>query len=657
MLTGRRAFDGEDVADILGAVLKTEPDWTRLPADVPLPVRRLLRLCLEKQTRNRRSDASDVRIDIEQAMQPPEHTEGTPAASSRQTHVAWLVGGVIAAASALITVQHFSEAPLVDQPEMQLEISTPATSAPLDFALAPDGRSVVFVASGDGAQRLWLRRFDKAEAQPLAGTEDATLPFWSADNRSIGFFASGKLKRIDVAGGLPRVLTDAAVGRGGAWNADGTILFALGTGTPLQRVPASGGEAKPVTRLAPGHTTHRFPKFLADGRHFIFFVQANVDMQGIYLASLDGGEAKRLTAAETAGELLGRDRLVFISRGALVTQRFDLTRGELLGGPETLADNVGSNVFYHGGVSVSGDGRIAYRATGAERVQLTWHDRTGNTVGTASPPDAQGLLAPELSPDGRRVAADRTVQGNRDVWLIDLVRGGLTRLTFGPSVEGFPIWAPDGTRLAFESNRKGRYGLYVRPSTAVGTEEAIADSSNNRWPLDWSKDGRFLLYHEDDPKTGSDIWALPMTEGDRTPIVVANTSFAELTGQFSPDGRWVAYDTNESGQLQVVVQPFPNPRGKSQISSSGGMAPRWRADGQEVYFIAADGTLMAAVVHASASSFETETPVPLFHTRMNNIGTKQQYAVAPDGRFLISQVIEDASATPITLILNWKPKP
>jgi Tol biopolymer transport system component len=655
MLTGRRAFDGEDVADILGAVLKTEPEWTRLPADVPSPVRRLLRLCLEKQTRNRRSDASDVRIDIEQAMQPPERTEGATAASSRQTHVAWFVAGVIAAAFALITVQHFSRAPLVDQPEMRLEIATPATTAPLDFALAPDGRNLVFVASGDGAQRLWLRRLDKADAQPLAGTQDATLPFWSADSRSIGFFASGKLKRIDVAGGLPRVLTDAAVGRGGAWNADGTILFALGTGAPLLRIPASGGEVMPVTRLAPGHTTHRLPKFLDDGRHFIFYVQGDVDTQGIYLASLDGGEPKRLATAETAGELLGPDRLVFISRGALVTQRFNLTRGELLGGPETLADLVGSTVFFHGGVSVSRDGLIAYRATGAERVQLTWHDRTGNTVGTAGPPDGQGLLAPELSPDGRRVAADRTVQGNRDVWLIDIARGGLTRLTFGSSVDGYPIWAPDGTRLAFESNRKGPYGLYVRPSTAVGTEEAIAGSSNNRWPLDWSKDGRFLLYHEDDPRTGSDIWALPMTEGNRTPIVVANTPFAELTGQFSPDGRWVAYDTNESGQMQVVVQPFPNPRGKSQISTSGGMAPRWRADGQEVYFIATDGTLMAAVVHASASSFETEAPVPLFHTRMNNIGTKQQYAVAPDGRFLINQIMEDASATPITLILNWKP--
>jgi Tol biopolymer transport system component len=189
----------------------------------------------------------------------------------------------------------------------------------------------------------------------------------------------------------------------------------------------------------------------------------------------------------------------------------------------------------------------------------------------------------------------------------------------------------------------------------VGTEEAIAEAPNNRWPLDWSKDGRFLLYHEDDPKTGSDIWALPMTGSDRTPIVVANTPSSEPTGQFSPDGRWVAYDTNESGQFQIVVQPFPNPSGKSQVSTAGGTTPRWRADGQEVYFIAPDGKLMAAVIHASASSFEAETPVPLFQTRINNIGSKQQYAVAPDGRFLINQIMDDSSATPITLILNWKP--
>jgi Tol biopolymer transport system component len=656
MLTGRRAFEGEDVAEILGTVLKIEPDWTRLPADVPPPVRRLLRLCLEKNAKNRRSDVSDVRIDIEQAMREPERAAVPTAASRRSTRMAWIVAAVMAAAFASIAVLYFREAPLADQPEMRLEITTPATPAPLDFALSPDGRSIVFVASGDGAPRLWLRRLDQADAQPLAGTDEATFPFWSADNRAIGYFASGKLKRIDIAGGPPRVLTDAAPGRGGAWNARDTILFAATGGGPVFRIPASGGEAVPVTRLAPGQTSHRFPRFLADGRHFIFYVQSGItDIQGIYLASLDGGEPKRLAAADTAGEILGPDRIVFISQGSLVTRRFDLKRGESVGGPETLADHVGSSAFYHGGVSVAGDGLIGYRASGAERTQLTWHDRTGKVVGTASQPDGQGLLAPELSPDGRRVAADRTVLGNRDVWLIDLARGGPTRLTFGPSVEGFPIWAPDGTHLAFESNRKGPYGLYIRPSGPVGTEEAIAESPNNRWPLDWSKDGRFLLYHEDDPKTGTDIWALPMTGTNRTPVVVANTPSSEVTGQFSPDGRWVAYDTNESGQFQIVVQPFPNPGGRSQISTGGGTSPRWRADGQELYFVAPDGKLMAAVIHASASSFEAETPVPLFQTRMNNIGSKQQYAVAPDGRFLINQIMDDASATPITLILNWRP--
>jgi serine/threonine protein kinase/Tol biopolymer transport system component len=654
MLAGRRAFEGEDVAAILGAVLKTEPDWTRLRADTPPPVRRLLRLCLEKHAKNRRSDASDVRIDIEQAVQEPERTAAPTAASTRRTRVAWIVAAVMSAALASIAVRQFREAPLADQPEMRLEITTPATSAPLDFALSPDGRNLVFVASGDGAQRLWLRRLDQAEAQPLAGTDEAIFPFWSADNRSIGFFSSGKLKRIDVAGGPPRVLTDAAPGRGGAWNADGTILFASSAaGSRVFRIPASGGEAVPVTRLAPSQTSHRFPRFLADGRHFIFYAQGTTGMQGIYLASLDGGEPKRLTAADTAGEVLGPDRIVFISQGALVTRRLDLKRGELLGGPETLADHVGSNASFRGGVSVSGDGRIAYRASGGERTQLTWHDRTGKPVGVANQPDGQGLLAPELSPDGRRVAVDRTVQGNRDVWLIDPARGGLTRLTFGPSVDGFPVWAPDGTRIAFESNRKGPYGLYIRPSGPVGTEEAIAESPNSRWPLDWSKDGRFLLYHEDDPKTGSDIWALPMTGSDRTPIVVARS--ATVTGQFSPDGRWVAYDTNESGQFQIVVQPFPNPSGKSQISTGGGTTPRWRVDGKELYFIGPDGKLMASLIHASASSFEAETPVPLFQTRMNNISSKRQYAVASDGRFLINQILDDASGTPITLILNWKP--
>ena len=239
---------------------------------------------------------------------------------------------------------------------------------------------------------------------------------------------------------------------------------------------------------------------------------------------------------------------------------------------------------------------------------------------------------------------------------MDLLRGALTRFTFDPTQDGYPLWSPDGKQIAFESNRKGTYQIYWKPANGVGSEELLFESPNSKWPLDWSRDGRFLLYHEDaGPKTGPDIWALSMTGGERKPIVVSNTPFAERTGQISPDSRFVAYDTDESGQLQIVVQPFPSPTGKWQISSAGGIYPRWRADGKELYFIAPDGKMMAALIHASASSFEAETPRALFQTRLNATTNKHQYTVSPDGRFLINQT-EESSATPITLILNWRPE-
>jgi Tol biopolymer transport system component len=659
MLTGTLAFGGEEVTDTFTAILRDEPHWTALPVDTPLAIRRLLRRCLQKDRRQRLQSAGDVRLDIDEGgneLDGPVQTTAVHAGRARE-RMAWSATlSLVPLGAAALAIEHFREAPLVHPFEMRVEITTPLTSAPMHFALSPDGRSLVFVASGDGTQRLWYRRLDKTDAQPLAGTDDATNPFWSPDSGSVGFFASGRLKRIDVGGGQPQVLATVAVGRGGSWNADGTILFASSAGEPVFRLPASGGPLTPVTRLAAGHAGHLFPQFLPDGQHFIFFVQSNPAIQGIYLGSLDGGEAKRVTPADTAGAFLRPDRVVFISKGRLVAQRLIPTRGELLGNPEVLADHVGYNQFFHGGFTVSNEGQIAYRAGGGDRTQLVWHERTGREAGIAGQPDAQSLLAPELSPDGKRVAVDRTVDANRDVWLMDLARGGLTRLTFGPSVDGFPVWSSDGKQIAFESNRQGRYGLYVKQSSGVGPEAAMADSPNNRWFLDWSRDARFVLYHEDDPKTGSDVWALPMTGSDRTPIAVANTPFSEMTAQFSPDGRFVAYDTNESGQFQVVVQPFPNPTEKWSISIGGGTAPRWRHDGKELYFINPEGKLMAALVRTSTSSLDADAPVPLFQTRMLNNAYKQQYAVSADGRFLINQLVEDAPS-PITLILNWKAGP
>jgi eukaryotic-like serine/threonine-protein kinase len=657
MLTGQAAFDGEDATEILGRVVTGEPDWSRLPAGTPAAIRQLLRRALKKDPRQRLGDIRDARIEIEELG-----LQAEPDATRRSTAAGWIaavaIAAVVIAALAIPTVRHLRE---TEEPEMRLEINTPATAAPYQFAVSPSGRYIVFVGTGDGRERLWLRALDKPEAQPIAGTEGAQYPFWSPDSRSIGFFASAKLQRVDIAGGPPQALAPATGPLGGTWNADGTILFGPSTGVGLARVATSGGDEVPVTHVSsPRQARHSFPQFLPDGRHFLFLLSStSQDVRGIYVGSLDGGEPKRLTPADAAGAYLPPDRLMFIRQGALVARRLDIARGELTETPLTVADPVGYETNLVGGFSASADGRVvAYRAGGAGRRQLVWFDRMGKAVGVVGEPDASNMSNPELSPDGRSLAVQRTLQGNPDIWLMDLVRGSFTRFTFDGGNDNYPVWSPDGTRIAFRSDRKG-IGLYVQPSSMASPEELLLETANTKVPQDWSKDGRFLLYYEVDPKTARDLWTLDMTGTERKARPVVNTPFEETVAQFSADGHWLAYQTNDSGQPQIVVQAFPAPGGKWQISTNGGSQPRWRADGKELYFIAPDGKLMAVPVTASHSTFEPGKPVALFQTHIlsGSAGTvnRAQYAVSRDGRFLMDQPVEGSIASPITVLLNWKP--
>jgi Tol biopolymer transport system component len=506
--------------------------------------------------------------------------------------------------------------PPVDAPEMRLEVNTPPTPDPVSFAISPDGRRLVFVASGDGAPRLWLRPLDAVTAQPLAGTEGATYPFWSPDSRAIGFFAGGKLKRTDIGGSPPQAIADAPSARGGSWNRDGLILFAATSGSVLSRVSASGGEAVAVTRLAPGQSNHRFSHFLPDGRRFLYFAPGSVDTQGVYLGALDSSETTRLTAADTAAAYVPPGYVLYIRQGALVARPFDAASGAVFGDPVTIADPVAFDAALNiGGFSASATGVVAHRVGGSGRRQLTWFDRTGRPTGTVGVIDESALNYPELSLDGRRVAIDRTVQSNRDVWLIDLSRSVPTRFTFDASVDAQPLWSPDGGRIVFSSTRKGSFDLYQKPVTGAENEAVLGEESPQiKFPRDWSPDGRILLHSRTDDR-GANLWALPL-DGDRKPFPVANTPFEELQGQFSPDGRWVAYQSNESGQNEIYVQPFPGPGGKWQVSTKGGASPRWRHDGQEVFYLAPDATLMAVPIRVRGSSLEQDTPVALFRARI-----------------------------------------
>jgi eukaryotic-like serine/threonine-protein kinase len=663
MVSGQRAFRGQTAADTMTAILKEDPpDLHAADRHISSGLERIVDRCLEKNPGARFKSADDLAFALDALSIQSGATGALDAAAApgKRERVAWALLGVALltiVALSIPAVLHLRERP-VPNPEVRLELTTPATTQPLHFAISPDGRRLVFVASGEGGQRLWQRPLDAVTALPLNGTEGAEYPFWSPDSRTVAFFASGKLKRVDIAGGPPQIVADAPTGRGGTWNRDGTILFAPTNVSPLVRVPASGGAPQPVTKLDPLHVgSHRFPQFLPDGRRFLFFAQGNPEGQGIYLGSLDGADTTRLTSAEAAGAYAEPGALVFMQQSTLVVRGLDVATGRLTGDPVTVADRVGYDTFNLGGFSLSDVGRLAYRTGGAERRQLTWFDRTGKMVGVAGEPDGNGLLTPVLSPDGKRIAVTRNVQNNVDVWIMDVLRGGATRFTFDAAVDQLSVWAPDGTRIAFVSNRKGFYDLFLKSLSGASAEELLLASPYTKLPTDWSLDGRFLLYQFGDPKTGWDLAVLPMT-GDRKPIVVVSTPFEERGGQFSPDGRWVAYQSNESGRFEVYVQQFPGPGGKWQVSTAGGTDPRWRPDGKELFFLAPDAKLMAVPVRASGSTFDAGSPAALFQTRTVVGGTANltsQYAVARDGRFLFNVQDDTSSATPITVILNWNP--
>jgi eukaryotic-like serine/threonine-protein kinase len=664
MLTGSAAFEGEDVPDILGAVLKSEPDWTRLPADVPLRIRELLRLCLQKDVKKRRSDAADVRIDIEQALAEPAlaATVVTPARKPRE-RIAWAIAAVaLIAAAALLAAPYFVPAPaplaasrfLIElPPDANILSGTLASPFP---TVSPDGRYIVFAAQSGGAVRLWLRPVGSLSAQPIAGTDGIaptnSNPFWSADSRFIGFFAAGKLKKVAVGGGPPQILCDAGGDAiAGTWNQDDVILFE--NSGSIHRVAATGGISAPVRvpdKLKDAGT-YKFPYFLPDGRHFLYLAAGS--KPEVWAGALDAADDKSLFATNSRVLYAAPSHLLFMRDGTLMAQPFDARNLSLTGDVFPIAEQIAFSAGNGGAAfSASTNGTLVYRANAAAATtELTWFDRSGKNLGIVR---ANGnFQQPRLSPDQDRVVVSKRDGGNGDIWLIDLLRGTSSRFSFDPGDDQWPIFSADGKQIAFASARGGAWGLYMKSADGGGAEELIHKVEGSTAYVDsWSSDGKVLLYDTVLPPTGRDTFALSMT-GERKSIPVVNDKFTQQGARLSPDGRWMLYGSDESGRLEIYVQAFPPSGGKWQVSVDGASATvgNWRGDGREIVFQAVDGKMMAVDVKLGAT-FEAGIPRALFQVPGPVIGNR--FAMSSDAqRFLFPLAPQTGDRAALTTVLNW----
>jgi serine/threonine protein kinase len=665
MVIGRKAFGGDSAPRVMAAILTVHPPQiSTLQSAAPPALERVITRCLAKDPDERWQSTYDLKAELQwiaEGAAQPRAASGLPKSGTRmRERLAWLVAAVGVVAAVVLAALNFSSATRDVPPVLKLSVPRPPAAASiLVTALSPDGQSIVY-ATGEDVHpgQLWIRRLDSLAMHALPGTEGATSPFWSPDSHFVGFFADGKLKTIEVGTsseyGRPQPLCDAPGGRGGAWNRNGVIVFSPNVEEAIYRIPAAGGQVSPVTTLKRERrqTSHRWPDFLPDGRHFLYWVRsADEQNQGIYIGSLDAppeSQDERRVLATVSNALYAAPGYLLFERGrTLMAQAFDAGRLQLLGEPQRIASEISNPVINRVGMSVSATGLLAYPGGDATR-QLVWLDRAGSRVGlVAGSEDADD---PQLSPDESHVIFSRVDPQNRagDIWLIELRRGTSSRLTTQTSYEYQQIWSPDGRHIVFASNRTGPMNLYQR-SLSGGAEQPLLQSSNRLTPTHWSRDGRFIVYGELNPKTREDLWILPL-DGDRKPFPFLRSEFNETLGRLSPDGRWMAYTSDESGAAEVYVQGFTGREAsglKTKVSVNGGRDPKWRPDGRELFYIARDQKLMAVDVKP-AETFEVGETRTLFEV------SRFDYAFTADGqRFLVSTAIGNNASPPITLVVNW----
>jgi Tol biopolymer transport system component len=666
MATGQKAFAGKSQASLIASILSAEPPPISTVAPMTPPaLDRVVKTCLAKDPDDRWQTAHDVMLQLKWIAEGGSQA-GVPAplVARRRSRerLAWGVAALLALSTVALAALYLARprpvlravrSSLLPPEKTTYHFISDAGGPP---ALSPDGLQIAFTArDASGKASLWVRSLDSLTSRALPGTDGAMYPFWSPDSRHIGFFADAKVKKIEAAGGPALALCDAADGRGGTWNKNGVILFEPHFREPIFRVSATGGKPVAVTKLDESRreTTHRFPVFLPDGNHFLYeagshTVGTESELHAIYLGSLDGASPKLLVNARSKA-LYAAGHLLFVRQRTLLAQPFDPKGGKLSGEPFPIVGNVQEDPgFFTAVFSVSDNGVLAYQEAGGnvDQFQMTWFDRSGKKIETVGPKAA--LWAPRISHDGRRVVF--AVGDPADIWLEDMARKVSTRLTFDPADDSFAVWSPDDSRVAWGSQRTGGGDIYSKSTTGTGSDELLFSSPLGKIPRSFSPDGRLLLINVLNPKTKYDLDVLTLPERKVVPFL--DSEFDELMGEFSPDGRFVAYASNESGRFEVYVVPYPGPGGKWQISSGGGAAPVWRRDGKELFYLAPDHKLMAVGIK-TAGAFEAEAPQPLFETRIRE-DPDRHFDVSADGqRFLLDSPLGDETTPPITLVQNW----
>ena len=670
MLSGLLAFGGETTSDILACVIRAEPDWSSLPASVPSRLRELLRRCFQKDPKQRLQAIGEARVTIEELLAgSPDvtvFTAPTDAHLKLRERLAWSTAvALLAIAALLLAIGYFSSMPKPAQPVVS-QIGAPENTK---FVLAgmsagppvvsPDGNWLAFAARGaDGRQVLWVRSLDGITEQPLAGTEGATFPFWSSDSRSLAFFANGKLNRIDASGGPLLALCDAVSGRGGSWGPDGTILFALLSG-PIVRVPASGGTPQPITKLTGSlnQFSHRWPQFLPDGKHFLFLGQATSSGDStMYAGSLDSGEPKVLLRNESNAIYAPPGYLLFLRQETLLAQPFDANKLQLTGEAAPLAGHGGvdSNMA-KGNFSVSENGILVYANGSMSEARLLWFDRSGKQLAETAGVDLYGF--PRISPDGRKLVVSKlSAASSSGIWIFDLNHNTSSRLTFFAGKDAMPVWSPDDKFIAFAANQGANRHIYQQAANGSGTATPLVAAQGDEILPSWSSDGRYLVFqrHSNQGNSPWEIWAAPLFGDRKTFPVAQNPHFLQGDAALSPDGKWLAYDTDETGRLEVYLMPFLHGGGKWQLSTSGGGCSRWRADGKELFYMSLDNKLMSVEISEQASSVVIGKVQPLFQANPVPRAPECMYDVTPDGqKFVVVTLALEPGSQPLTLTLNW----